>query len=571
MQKLRVYMGSLQGVQSLKISILTQHPELPIEGHIPFQDLLTQFFDDLGERTSPKSLQVLQKCFSSSAFRVLHHMVRNILGMNRPQYSMQIEALLLAQDQAVLRRRDPLDLSGPPTQLIPSTPLTEEEGKVFNLINLRAKQSHQPSTDFERILDAQALGLSQTVKILRSKYQLSPEVQQFFQNYLRRVVPGYQVGDRNLPTVQSLISDPQISENLARVDGITLLHGAVQAGLIEGLKALIAAGANIDTPNNYGKTPAHWATRFGNIEALRLLINSGANIDAPDNKGKTPAHRAAQHGQIEALRLLINSGANIDATDHYGWTPAHWAARFGQTETLRLLITSGANFDAPDHGIDTPAHWAALFAQTEALRLLITSGANIDAPDEYGKTPAHRAARFGYTETLRLLITSGANVDAPDHEGQTPAHWAAWFGHTETLRLLITSGANIDATDEYGKTPAHRATLYGQIEALRLLITSGANIDATDNLGGTPAHLAARFGQIEVIRTLHELGGNLNKLDRSLHTPWSLANNKVQSLLEELETIPSSGNAAQMTHHVFGIIIVCMSLALFLYENRESN
>jgi len=52
------------------------------------------------------------------------------------------------------------------------------------------------------------------------------------------------------------------------------------------------------------------------IDGLRLLIEAGADVNASDLDGWTPIHAAAHWGQDEACQLLADHLANISATDH---------------------------------------------------------------------------------------------------------------------------------------------------------------------------------------------------------------------------------------------------------------
>ena len=57
---------------------------------------------------------------------------------------------------------------------------------------------------------------------------------------------------------------------------------------IEGLKLLLAAGADPNETNDRGETALHWAVWRGRSEEIvRLLLAGGANLNTKRNDGRT--------------------------------------------------------------------------------------------------------------------------------------------------------------------------------------------------------------------------------------------------------------------------------------------
>ncbi|CAM9264237.1 unnamed protein product, partial [Sphacelaria rigidula] len=70
---------------------------------------------------------------------------------------------------------------------------------------------------------------------------------------------------------------------------ICLLHLAAFEGSVDTVLLLLAAGAAVNTQDLDGWTPLHYAAR-NNFQAevlVRTLVAAGANIDKPDNRGRT--------------------------------------------------------------------------------------------------------------------------------------------------------------------------------------------------------------------------------------------------------------------------------------------
>ncbi len=53
------------------------------------------------------------------------------------------------------------------------------------------------------------------------------------------------------------------------------------------VKALMGAGADLDSPDAAGRTPLMVAAAGGHLEIVKLMVNAGANPFTTDNRGKT--------------------------------------------------------------------------------------------------------------------------------------------------------------------------------------------------------------------------------------------------------------------------------------------
>jgi len=104
----------------------------------------------------------------------------------------------------------------------------------------------------------------------------------------------------------------------ARQGATTPLMCASYIGNAGVVKALLAAGADIDAANNEGHTALLWACFYGRLEAARALVAAGANVNAVDEDGSTPLNLArGRSGRpanpaIEALLLAAGATAGAD-------------------------------------------------------------------------------------------------------------------------------------------------------------------------------------------------------------------------------------------------------------------
>lgn len=116
-------------------------------------------------------------------------------------------------------------------------------------------------------------------------------------------------------------------------------------GTLDGVKALIKAGANVNEKDSYGFTPLIEATLKENIEIARLLLDNGAKIDQQDISGQTALQWAVNKGYVDFCDLYLQFNAN---TNHYsadGQPILVNPILREQNELIELLISKGAQLE----------------------------------------------------------------------------------------------------------------------------------------------------------------------------------------------------------------------------------
>lgn len=99
----------------------------------------------------------------------------------------------------------------------------------------------------------------------------------------------------------------------SRYDG-TALIAAAHLGHAEIVRVLIAAKAPLDHVNNLNWTVLIESIVLGNggrnhIDTLRALVAAGANVNIPDGSGSTPLKLAKNRGYNEMVAILEKAGA----------------------------------------------------------------------------------------------------------------------------------------------------------------------------------------------------------------------------------------------------------------------
>lgn len=119
------------------------------------------------------------------------------------------------------------------------------------------------------------------------------------------------------------------------------LHIASASGMIEVVKMLVEAGANVDICNCCDETPLHTGSRRGNKEILEFLLNHGANINAQNRFGDTPLITSIIPCNLEITKFFLRRGADCSQASNQGYTPMHVAARRNDIQVVKELLLFG--------------------------------------------------------------------------------------------------------------------------------------------------------------------------------------------------------------------------------------
>lgn len=117
-------------------------------------------------------------------------------------------------------------------------------------------------------------------------------------------------------------------------------HGEACAGLLRARGGLAALAA----VTGQGWTPLHWASRHARKGKyiVRALVAAGADVEARDGAGLGPLHWACFEGSVGACRELLRAGADPLAEAEDGATPAEWARSAGKAEAAAFVEDAAA-------------------------------------------------------------------------------------------------------------------------------------------------------------------------------------------------------------------------------------
>ncbi len=228
-----------------------------------------------------------------------------------------------------------------------------------------------------------------------------------FTQLLRSVACGMAL----LAPVMASAQVPPSAAEVARYSG---LHAAAHRGDLAEIERLIAAKADINARDPYGRTPLHVATHAGKVAAIHALAKAGANLGLLEKDRYDAVTIAAVANNEDALRALLAAGASAKlTTSRYDGTALIAAAHLGHHGVVKQLIAAGAPLDHVNN-----LHWNALIESivlgdggprhVATLQALVTAGANLQLADRNGNTPLRLAKGRGYKEMTAILEKAGA-------------------------------------------------------------------------------------------------------------------------------------------------------------------
>jgi ankyrin repeat protein len=243
-----------------------------------------------------------------------------------------------------------------------------------------------------------------------------------------------------------------------------------------------------------------YAARANDLESVKALLAAGVDINQVSGYGWSPLLVATQNRYYKLGAYLLEHGADPNLANKGGWTPLY-------------LATDNRNIENGDYPVRKPD-----MDHLDYIKLLLEKGANVNARvkdstetrtvftnqwlDENGATAFLRASQSGDIELMKLLLAHGADPMIPTVLGVTALQVAAGIGWVEgityewspqstyeAVKLLLELGLDPNAQADTGRTAMHGAAHKGRPDVVQILFDHGARLDTrdygnTDNRGG---------------------------------------------------------------------------------------
>jgi uncharacterized protein len=313
------------------------------------------------------------------------------------------------------------------------------------------------------------------------------------------------------------------NELIGKHGGLTALHFSARQGAFQTVRALLAAGADVNQVSPADNvSPLLIATINGHFDIAAHLLEQGADPNLAGDNGVSPLYAALN---VEWAPRMF-----------YPQPRAHLQQQTTYLDLMRALLAKGAD---PNARLKRKV-WYTQY-NFDLLRI-----------DDTGATPFWRAAYASDIEAMQLLVEHGADPrvatvktargrqfqggtrgtdESKDHSGLPPAP----VGAAGIPPLLAAAGAG------YGEGfagNAHRFAPSGMLAAVKYLVeTLHADPNAVDHEGYTALHHAAARGDNEMIQYLVSQGADAKKVSRGGQTTVDMANGPVQRIQPFPETI----------------------------------
>ncbi len=352
--------------------------------------------------------------------------------------------------------------------------------------------------------------------------------------------------------------------------GSPALHVAANAGCNEALTYLLTLRPNLEIKGRFKTTALGIAVEAGNIQAVKILLAAGADPDAGiatiddtsqsqviaallvDAGGRTTASAGTLLTLLpqEAWPKVIGQAAPASAWPHEQVTIAFAVV---DSHFAQLLLASGADPTAaalgalnnPQEevlrlvvsplGAVSPSGFHDLVLKPNLLREALASGLDANARDDAGHTLLTvAAARLAYAfptirkrlrDSIDILITAGA--DRSGRLGRDSPLRAfleiAFERHTHSLRWLLLRGLRDPLALHHYVGPGR----YPSAKLLKVLLQFGLCPSVRDVRGRNPLHLLAANEQLSDAREHLELllraGADPGLKDKENQTPLDIA------------------------------------------------
>jgi len=411
-------------------------------------------------------------------------------------------------------------------------------------------------------------------QVAREYIEKSREAGHWYYAYKKPAFTALQVAgleaECNLETLRFLVETVGVDVNaryahhsgetrtcpLEIVSGGTALHVLASAKYywqVEGLRYLLAHGAEVDALDEKGQSPLHIAagkeivssTRHDKrgvwgTAATRVLLDHGADPNLLDKEGLSPVYKAS--ATPEAMRELLRRGANPSL----GKCPPIFEVIFDQNlEAMELLLDNGVDVNSID---ETELHYtkktrklyavfcSAFSKKTNAhfchsaplLRTLVARGADLYLPLNNDETLAHflfEVPKFVVQDSLlKDPCVSLIDFNRRDQRGRTVLMAACAAPHLgdsdapSTLVRILEHGGDASLVDDSGKTALHHLLI--NEHPFDDTIIQFINLEAVhptllvkDNDGFTPLHHALRFLRPAICELLVSKGADLLEAD----------------------------------------------------------
>jgi uncharacterized protein len=190
---------------------------------------------------------------------------------------------------------------------------------------------------------------------------------------------------------------------------------AAAAGRLDRVSQLLRDKAPLEARDGQGRTALLLVVDQNHVEVARALIRAGASINTQAANLDTPWLLAGARGRTEIIEAMIPAGPDLSIRNRFGGNALIPACERAHVETIRLLLTTRIDVNHINN-----LGWTCLLEivilgnggarHVEATRLVLAAGADPNIADKDGATPLAHAHSRGQTEVARLIEQAGGRM-----------------------------------------------------------------------------------------------------------------------------------------------------------------
>lgn len=239
---------------------------------------------------------------------------------------------------------------------------------------------------------------------------------------------------------------------------------AVSQDRMSTLRVLLAEGANVNHRHYLyeNETVLHLAAVCNKVAAIPALMEAGADIELPDAFGRTPLYTAATRGSWAAMRALLLLGADVNTTCDRRLTPLQAASKKGDADAADLLLRWSADETAQTSEGKTPCEYIPAIAEAtdeDGRRLERLSKLLASAPqDRVWRRRGFLVLCRAHPDRVRLVVEIPKT--AVEASGQQPQERPG-----RRARKGQQAKVNVDVGDAHGSVGGEGSARAGIVRA----------------------------------------------------------------------------------------------------------
>ncbi|XP_066906183.1 putative ankyrin repeat protein RF_0381 [Halyomorpha halys] len=225
-----------------------------------------------------------------------------------------------------------------------------------------------------------------------------------------------------VPSIKGLISGGADVKRCT-LEGNSYLHISAAAGKNRALQALLEAGLDPNTKNDFGDTPLVLAVRGNNVQGTEILLQRVGHPSVVTEMEKDLLKMVVISSNVDIFNMFLKYKILSDIRFENSDTLAHLIVRSSNsTDMLKELKGHRQPFNIKNGNGLAPLHIAT---NPSIVRTLLDLGADVNFTTEKGETALHIASADESLEVVQVLVQGGAGINIQDDNGVTALMIAA--------------------------------------------------------------------------------------------------------------------------------------------------